>query len=362
MAHNIRASDRAAFKRCRRRWDLGSRNRQNYEPIDPPGTVDLDRALRDALAVYYFPGMWEWSRSIVQSLVHQALDRSLQAQRNDGVDEQTYSQALTRGHALLDAYAAWAPSVDHFTPVLINAEFEVNIPDPDSAVPDAVLTTQDGEAIRYTDRIDMLVIDENDAYWAVQHRLVTDAWAEQDMLVLDERTVAWCWAWPLFYLDMRLAGTMYNQIRADVGDSGAAPSGVPGQQRMLHRRMYARAVEVPRERVRVEGTDTFRRTRIARHDSELAAAGRDLAAEARAATEPGLAVYPSPGPEICASCAYRPPCLAMNEGGDATGVLAEFYRHRPPEVIEAGRLGGTTWSMGRGAAPPSWARPESPRS
>jgi len=243
MAHNIRASDRAAFKRCRRAWDLGSRNRQNHEPIDPRRTVDLDRAVHHALAVYYFPGMWEWNRSIVQSLAHQALDRSLHAQRDDGVDEQAYSQALTRGHALLDAYAAWAPTMDHFTPVLVDIDFEVNIPDP--AVPGAALTTPDGDAIRYTDRIDMLAIDENDAYWAVQHRLVTDAWPEQDMLLLDERTVAWCWAWPLFYIDMRVAGTVYNQIRADAGDSGAAPSGVLGQQRMLHRRMYARAVEVP---------------------------------------------------------------------------------------------------------------------
>ena len=357
MAYNIRASDRAAFKRCRRAWDLGSRNRQNYEPIEPRRTVDLDRALQEALAVYYFPGMWEWNRSMVQSLVHQALDRSLRAQRDAGVDEDAYSQALTRGHALLDAYAAWAPSVDHFTPVTINIDFEVNIPDP--AVPNAVLATPDGDAIRYSDRIDMLVIDENNAYWAVQHRLVTNDWPEQDALLLDERTVAWCWAWPLFYLDMRIAGTLYNQIRGDAGDSGApVPSGALGQQRMPHRRMYARAVEVPRERVRVEGTEAFRRTRIARGDAELAAVGRDVAAEARAAVDPGLAVYPSPAPQICTSCDYRPPCLAMAEGGDATSVLAEFYRHHPPEVIEQGRLGGSTWSTGRGAAPPSWARPE----
>ena len=354
MALNIRASDRAAFKRCRRAWDLGSRNRQNYQPIEPRRTVDLDRALHDALAVYYFPGMWEWNRSMVQSLVHQALDRSLRTQRDEGLDEDACSQALTWGHALLDAYAAWAPSVDHFTPVMIEADFEVNIPDP--AAPDTALTTPDGEAIRYTDRIDMLAIDENDAYWAVQHRLVTDDWPEQEALLLDERTVAWCWAWPLFYIDMCLVGIVYNQVRVDAGESDVALDGAPGRQRIPHRRMYARAVEVPRERVRVEGTDAFRRTRIVRGDAELAAAGRDLAAEARAATDPGLAVYPSPAPQICTSCAYRSPCLAMNEGGDATGVLAEFYRHRPPETIEEGRLGGSTWSMGRGAAPPLWTK------
>ncbi|MDQ3886708.1 MAG: hypothetical protein M3308_06820 [Actinomycetota bacterium] len=360
MAYKIRASDRAAFKRCRRAWDLGSRNRQNFEPVDPPRTVDLDRALHEALAVYYFPGMWEWNRSLVQSLVHQALDRSLRAQRDKGVDEQAYDQALTRGHALLDAYAAWAPTVDHFTPVHVDIDFEVNIPDP--AAPGIDLATPGGEAIHYSDRIDLLALDENDAYWAVQHRLITDDWPEQDMLLLDERTIAWCWAWPLFYIDMRLVGTIHNQIHLNAGEAGAAPSAaVLGPQRMLHRRMYARAVDVPRERVRVEGADNFRRTQIVRSDTELAAAGRDLAAEARAATDSGLVAYPTPTPQICTSCAYRPPCLALNEGGDATGVLAKFYQHRPPEVVEEGRLGGSTWSMGRGAAPPAWARPTSRR-
>lgn len=44
----------------------------------------------------------------------------------------------------------------------------------------------------------------------------------------------------------------------------------------------------------------------------------------------------------------------MNEDGDAVGVLAAAYRKRAPEAVEEGRLGGVTWSMNRGAAPPRW--------
>ncbi len=355
MAYRIRATDRTAFKQCRRAWDLGSRNRHNYEPVDDQG-ADLDRALHDALAVYYFPGMWEWNRAIVQPLVHQALDRSLDAQ--SGVEE----EMRTRGHALLDAYAAWAPAVDSFTPLMIDADVEVNVPDPRE--PGSDLATPDGDAIRYTDRVDLLAIDDDDIYWAVQHRLVTDDWAEQDDLLLDERTIAWCWAWPLHYLGMRVAGTIFNEIRlvdkswADA-DFGAAPLPAPlAGQRAGHRRMYVRAGELPRERVRMEATDAFRRTRIVRGDAELAAAGRDVAAEARAATDPAVDVYPSPAPELCGRCAYRPPCLVLTEGADPARVLAVEYRQRESERVEEGRLGGSTWSMNRGAAPPDWARRE----
>lgn len=355
MAYRIRAGDRASFKQCRRAWDLGARNRQNYEPVEGPRAVDLDRALRDALAVYYFPGMWEWDRAIVQPLVHRALDKSLRAQQEAGADEQACRAALTRGHPLLDAYARWAPTADRFTPVQVEVDFEVEIPDP--ATPGTNLTTPPGGAIRYVDRVDLLVVDEHDAYWAVQHRLVTEEWAEEDTLLLDERTIAWCWAWPLFYLDMQVTGTVYNEVKAHAADLAVErPAEIPAHQRMLHRRMYATAADVPRERVRTEGTGAFRRTRIPRGAAELDAAGRHLAEEARTATTPGLAVYPSPAPQLCASCAYRSPCLVMNEGRDPAEVLAASYRHRPPERIEEGRLGGATWSMSRGAAPPPWVR------
>ncbi|MQA13523.1 MAG: hypothetical protein GEV09_04935 [Pseudonocardiaceae bacterium] len=356
MAYLITAADRAAFKRCRREWDLGAHTRQDYEPREPTRRLDLERALRDALAVYYFPGMWEWNRSIVNPLVHQALDRSLNAQRDAAEDEQTLQDVATRGHALLDAYAAWAPTVDHFTPVRVETDFEVNIPDPRGS--DAGLVTTDGDPIRYTDRLDLLVVDADDAYWAVQHRLADEQWADADTLLLDERTVAWCWGWELFYLGMQVAGTVYNELRPGrerPAGAGAQAADV-GHPRIRHRRMYARASRVPRERFRTEGTDTFRRTRIRRSQPELLRARADLAAEAIEATRPDLAVYPSPAEQVCARCEYRPPCLAINEEGDVDAVLARSYRPRPPPALEEGRLGGGAWSMGRGAAPPRLGR------
>ena len=71
----ITSSDRLAFKRCRRAWDLGSRLRQNWEPDGATDEVDLTGAIRAALAVWYFPGMWEWDRAIVRPLADEAWRR-----------------------------------------------------------------------------------------------------------------------------------------------------------------------------------------------------------------------------------------------------------------------------------------------
>ncbi|MGH3771492.1 MAG: hypothetical protein ACRDRW_08875 [Pseudonocardiaceae bacterium] len=356
MVYRIHPSDRTAFKRCRREWDLSSRNRRNLEPIPRPGPIDLAQALRDALAVYYFPGMWEWDRSIVAPLVHQALDRSVRGQvASDGhteSDDQALRETLDRGHALLDAYAAWAPTVDHFTPLRVDTDFEVNVPD--QATPGAYLVTPAGAEIRYCDRVDLLAIDSDDAYWVVQHRLVTGSWADHDALQLDERTIAWCWAWPQFYLGMQITGTVYNEVRVDAGELGARSPQLAGRPQVRHRRMYARSGTVSGERLDAEGTDAFRRTRIRRGEAELAAAGVDLAAEAGTATRTGLEIYPSPAPGVCARCAYRPPCLVLNQGDAASAELSRSYQHRAPEPVREGRLGGVTWSMNRGAAPPRW--------
>jgi hypothetical protein len=356
MAYRIHASDRTAFKRCRREWDLSSRNRRNLEPISSPGPIDLTQAVRDALAVYYFPGMWEWDRSIVSPLVHQALDRSVRGQANaitgDRVDDQALQETLDRGRALLAAYAAWAPTVDHFTPIRVDTDFEANVPDP--ATPGTNLVTAAGAEVRYCDRVDLLAIDSDDAYWVIQHRLVTDGWTDHDSLQLDERTIAWCWAWPQFYLGMQITGTVYNEIHVDAGELGGQAPQPAGRQQIHHRRMYARSGTASGERLHAEGTDVFRRTQIRRGEAELAAAGANLAAEVNSATSADLEIYPSPEPGVCARCSYRPPCMILNQGEDPTAELSKSYRHRPPEAVQEGRLGGVTWSMNRGAAPPRW--------
>ena len=74
--YRITAAERTRFKRCRRQWDFASPHRRN---LRSSGVVKpaLPAALKDALAVYYYPGTWDWQHEVTQPLVHKALERSL---------------------------------------------------------------------------------------------------------------------------------------------------------------------------------------------------------------------------------------------------------------------------------------------
>jgi hypothetical protein len=393
MAYELRPWDREWFKRCRRAWDLGSRTRRNLEPLAPPSSFQLDlvRALRDALAVYYFPGMWEWDRNIVLPLAFQAFTKAITTQEEKyeattpltAKEREDCERQLASGKELLEHYIPWARTVDRFWPVRVETDFDAQVPD--FRNPGHDLVSPGGQPIHYQGRIDMLVVDEHDAYWIVRHRLAPEGFPDLDLLFLDDEQVAACWAWELFYLGMRISGTIHNEFRlggappdpaepvrrpraahawararannrAAAQSEGYAPEPatvpVPG-----HRRMYAKAEREPDEVVVEEGGGMFRRTRIPRSRAELDALAERLAMEALDMTDPGLVLYPTPSVAHCSACEYRAPCLAMNESGDVEAVLSADYRTRPPDLPAEGRLGGVTWSMNRGAAPPRpWVR------
>ena len=369
MAYRFTPADRGAFKRCRRQWDFGARERQNYEPARPAAVPDLDLAVRDALAVYYFPGMWDWQRSVVLPLVLQGLARSLGRQPGAGEGE------LAAGEGLLRRYFDWAPGVDRFSPIQVECAFEVNLPDP--AGGDRELVLADGRPIRYQGRADLLAGDEHDHYWIVAHRVV-DRFGPADELLLDEELVAACWAMERLYPGMRVAGTVHNELpptgelagrnwtnrrakaaprRAGGGaaTSGAFPSTRPavaaGRSPTPAAAPPGPARPTPAA-VASQGDGEFRRTRVRRDRAELEAMGARLAAEALEMVDPGLSLHPSPAPEHCGTCQFVGPCLAMERGGDVRAVLEAGFRGPGPGAGEPGRLGAATWGMGRGAAPP----------
>jgi hypothetical protein len=115
LVHVIGSGEREWFRRCRRSWDFGSPNRRNLEPKVPEG-VGLADAVRMAMAVWYFPGMWEWPRAIVQPRAMQAFEEA--AAKGSAADE-----AIESARAMLERYFAWAPTVDGFAPVRIESDF-----------------------------------------------------------------------------------------------------------------------------------------------------------------------------------------------------------------------------------------------
>jgi hypothetical protein len=373
MSCVITAADRASFQRCRRQWDFGAGIRQNLEPRRPLAAPDLDRALRDALAVYYYPGMWDWDRAVRLPLVVQGLERALARQRERGRDDTgagRWGEALDAGRDLLTRFFAWAPGVDRFAPVMAEAEYEVTVLDP--ARPAAGLVTPGGEAVRYRGRVDLMAVDARDAYWIVRHRLVDGDWPPTEELAADQETVTACWAWEQFYIGMGITGVIWNEMRRPPrADAPPAPrrwrrprrrqdaahpevrqhepSG-GGRSIPQHRRLYAQARPARRvEPIEQQVTGAFRRTWVRSSAAEVAQAGLRLGADAAEMTRAGLSVDPAPSDRNCPACPYLAPCQAMFAGQDPAPIAASAYRPRPPEPVAEGRIGVS--GMGRGAAP-----------
>ena len=296
----VTAEDRAWFDRCRRAWDLSALARRALAPAGPPTPREqLELAFRSALAVHYFPGMWHWDRSIVAPLVRAAFTR----------DGGTASDL-----DLLAAFEAWAPTVDDFTPVRVEPDVDVQVPDPGRPGDDLVAAP--GLAVRYRDRIPLVVLDRQDRCWLGWHRIVDD-FADAEELALDERGALACWVWEQTELAATVEGVLYTEVRIDP--------------------IACRRTAVPRTAVTKAGAATR------------------LGRTALAMLEPDPRVDPTPAWSHCSRCAFRAPCLALNRGDDA-GPLLAGYRQRPPDVLEEGRLGGASWGMGRGAAPPHFGR------
>ena len=353
--YRITAQERARFKRCRRQWDFTSPHRRN---LQSSGAVEpaLPDALKDALAVYYYPGTWDWQHDVTQPLVHKALERSL--------SDAGATEMLDRGAALLDCYDAWATSIDDFAPVKINLDTEALVPDPDD--PECGLLVHDGSPVIYTCRIDLVAIDAADEYWVVCHHIV-DEWQDIDRLDRDEQAVAACWAFEHDYIGVQIAGTIHNEVRiaGPLKFPSAAsalkrtpkavaqhePSG-GGRSLPQHQRVSAQASRGnTTNRIEQRTAGALRRTRIRRSRHEITSSGMVIAAEAVDMTG-WPTIYPTFAAH-CRDCEFRAPCSAITEGSDAEPLLqADFHRaHNQPSKP---RLGQSTWGFGRGAAPPRW--------
>ena len=353
--YRITAQERTWFKRCRRQWDFASPHRRNLRSLAFVQPA-LPVALKDALAVYYYPGTWDWQHEVTQPLVHKALERSL--------DDADATDMLHEAAALLDCYDAWANVVDDFAPVKINLDVDALVPDPDD--PERGLLVHDGSPVIYPCQIDLVAVDAADEYWVVCHRIVDD-WQDIDTLVRDEEAVASCWAFEHDYIGVQIAGTIHNEVRVagplKFPPAGSAMKRLPkavaqheasggGRSLPQHQRVSAQASRrSATDRTEQRTAGVLRRTRIRRSRHEIATVGSQIAAEAVDMTS-WPTVYPTFATH-CRDCEFTTPCSALIEGADAEPLLQADFQ-RPPDEPRKPRLGQSTWGFGRGAAPPRW--------
>lgn len=295
----VLAEDREWFERCRRAWHLSALEQRALAAAGSPPAPgwDTSTAIRDALAVHYFPGMWTWDRTVVAPLVLAALERC---------------GATPLERDLVEGYVAWAPTVDAFTPIRVEGDVEAAVPDP--VIPDRDLGTEAGDPVRYRDRLALVVLDDDGRCWLVA-RHVVEEWSDPARLALDERALVGAWAWGTQELALPAVGVIHDELRL-------APLG-------------------------------FRRTAVPFGPGELGRTASRLGRSVMAMLDPTGPMDPTPDWAHCRECAFRAPCTALNRGEDAEPLLAGYRRRARPRP-EEGRLGGGSWGLGRGARPPTF--------
>jgi len=351
-----RTRDIEAFRRCRRAGDLGALVRGRYLPRVPP-PFDFDKAVHDALAVYYVPAMDDWKRSIVRPLAFKGFERSMTESRVAHEKEEPltaeeahdFEQHLVLGRALLANFFAWAAEVDEFESMFADHELWAPIPDPDN--PHMDLGMPDKRPIRYLGRVDQMISDRSDELWVVDHRLVTGEWTDTESLLADDIALAHCWAMQIAYPQMVMAGTITNELRLEGQTEVEPPEEIIERdvREMTGSRHPVRlSLLSPEERAawpldagarpdhvtQREGNDLFRRTVIRRSPASIARAGLRIGLEVAEMRDPDIPVPPILAPMYCATCQFSVPCGAMQAGGDLQAVLEAEFRQLDEDMEE----------------------------
>jgi hypothetical protein len=331
--------------------------RGNLRPNIIAKPLEFGTAYHAAMAVYYEPLTWHLLKNPdTAGIVHVAAtaeflrECSRQQKSHPNMDieiEQDYEERRKLGVGMLNHYFQWAPTVDRFTPVRVEVEFEVPI----------ALRLGDDDIV-YQGRLDGIVQDEQGWYWILEHK-TAGQFANMEHLPLDEQLTSYGWAMQ-HQLGIQIKGAIYSEALKDIPEP---PKMLVNQREgrwysvnKTQRTTYELCLQTllaagePIHRyqefldyLRAEPNRFFRRFEQYRTAREYEEIGQRIAWEAQDMINPDLALYPNPGRFNCSYCAFKEPCLTMNQGYDYQFILNELFTKReetkidePTEEIENG--------------------------
>jgi hypothetical protein len=264
--------------------------------------------------------------------------------------EQDFKERTELGVAMLKHYASWAPRADKFTPIAVEYDFEVPIQDP---VGRQLYCKCHDWPVLYQGRIDGVVRDEFRYNWILEHKTAAQL-GSTNHLALDEQCGSYAWA--LSILGYPVKGVIYNEALKDYPTPPERlASSREGRNFSVNKRqrttydIYLNTLVQAGEDIRLYAemlaylkeneNPFFRRTQVHRNAQELRDIGYRIYLEAQDILDPELRIYPNPTRINCQGCAFREPCIMMNEGGDYEFLLNELYYQRPESGQDTGSNG-----------------------
>lgn len=365
----IRTSDRKKFKECRQAWDLGSKIRQDLDPIAVRTPLDFGTEIHAGLEVWYDPKLWKGTPIARRPLALLAFHRTWQKHRTlyekynvlsqEAMDDMKERKVL--GEAMLDYYFKWSKERDkNLTPVYTEVEFEVPIRIPTSGIAlppefglnvatDPPSLTFRGYPVVYQGRIDLIVQDSDDHYWLVDHKTAGPrAWAEEsnEFLIRDEQCKSYAWAIQ-HVLGINVRGVIYNELYKGTPQEPArlqrTRKGLSFSTSKQQDTTFEIALETfkreDREALKAgwydeyltflknEGKQFVRRNRVTYTPDMLTILGDQICMEAIDMLADPF-IYPNPGKFNCRWCDFRTPCEALLDGQPIDWMKDTMYVKR----------------------------------
>jgi hypothetical protein len=311
----IRTSDRNYFKRCRQLWDLTSKIRQNWEPIQRYPAFDFGTAIHEGLRAYYEPATWG-DLKLMRQNAREAFASTYEklfakVTIGDVQFEMDITETIDVGNRMLEYYFLYAKKNDEgWTPKFVEIEFEVPIP----GLPNCV----------YQGRIDLIVEDEY-GYWIVDHKTAKQ-FRGTGWLSLDDQCGSYAWAIREM-LGLNVRGVIFNELRKspphkpNVLKSGMLS--VNKQQDTTFDVFLRTCRELDHDprwyidylrHLKYNEKEFIRRTRTTYRPESLEIVQQRIQKEATEMSNPNVSIYPSPSSMNCDGCRFFGPCLQIQDG------------------------------------------------
>ncbi len=345
----IGSSERALFRRCRRKWAWGGSLRGNLEPAGHPiGNFWLGTGVHYALEMFH--GYRPFATTVEGLLAYAGAFR-------DDERPDDWRDLILTGVGILDYYERhWLPRRDEFRTVWLptpTPDFAhgatVELPGGASGpAPVPQVEVRFTVPLPHTDAVyggtfDRLATDSLGRYWIVDYK--TAKRFDTAKLPLDPQVSAYCWAATQIY-GVRFEGMVYQQFlktppappkmlkNGQLSKAKDQPTTYALYKAALIERFggvpdeYADYLAALAARETPEGDQFIRIDLVRRNEAQMRAEGWKIMAEAREMLDPELPLYPNPTFQCAFDCHFREPCIEVDSGGDAEYLLKTAYRPR----------------------------------
>jgi hypothetical protein len=290
----ISVTERAEYRRCRRRWNLGSSNRQGLTKLVPNNALALGTLIHAALADWLvhpelnlrnvFLVRAKQQIELVRGIYHKQTGRDLTTDELGSLWD-----AVNLGSAMMENYQEhWkTPLPDGFE--LISPEQRCQIPIP-------------GTSHFLEGRLDAIIRELTGQHrlYVLEHKTYSVR-PDEDTLKITDQFIAY--QWMLTKLDMgQVAGVAYDGL----WKRAAPPKKVENRAGVL--------------------SDLFARVRLYRTHNELTEFEQQLALEAREmASNPAIYMNRTWDGSCKWGCEYNTLCFAMSHGEDTDALKVRLY-------------------------------------